>query len=605
MAKDLSRVVPTQFPSGEPIKQPSWRDLESYDPSVLSAAAGRGITGTLEGTRQLAGSARDYLTGLMQTIREKSPIELQGTAPEQSKETYDAVNRALAEAGNDPVQAARNIASGVMDIGREAIKSPASMTEFIAENITPGRRTKTKLEASRPEGKGLVLSDVVEGDRNRPIGFVDTYIRGASGATRLALDRGEITPEQSAAMVKFFESKANNYFLRQFGTQKDPIFKAIKEGKLTNTQLAKDFPDYALDQLAVGKERIDPVTGAKQFFPKYRGLSADLARKYDELSGIDTFVYNLNDPSAIDSRYNLKSEVGRAKEAALRDRQIEELMAQGVPVSEANVEMRYAVPSGEGKIPGVYSSTAATLLSQYYKNALPQQFKTAIEKGEPIYDINPKGSLRYAFDEQSLVRYLSTLPPNKINNLRFEDAVKESAKYNKQFLEREAIVTDIRTGRRVPDRVFSEGVSAPLLSFGKDSQREGFAWKKLEDAEATAPEGAYIGHSVGGYAKGGGYGPDKHKAFVAGDVSIYSLRDNKNRPVTTVEVRNTDVGPVVSQVKGNGRATGNTAPVDYEPEVYEFITKVIKPVSISESDLYLPPALQQYKAALLNRRYGE
>jgi hypothetical protein len=597
MAKDLSRVVPTQFPSGEPIKQPSWRDLESYDPSVLSAAAGRGITGTLEGTRQLAGSARDYLTGLMQTIREKSPIELQGTAPAQSKETFDAVNQALAEAGNDPLQAAKNLASGVVNVGKEAIKNPASMTEFIASNLTPGRRTRTRVEASRPEGKGLVISDVAD-ESGRPIGMVDRYIQDAQYRVSAARQQDLINDEQSDAIKKFFETKAKNYFLRQFGTPKDPVFKAIKEGKLTNIQLAKDFPNYALDQLAVGKERIDPLTGQKQFFPKYPRLSEDLARKYDELAEVDTYVFNLNDPTAVDPRYNALSETGRSRQSLLGERQIDEMMAQGLSAGEANVNLKYAVPTAEGKLPGIYASAPAALYKQYQRNELPKQVAMAIEKGEPIYNISPSGSLRYALDEVALVRYLGTLPPNKINNLRFEDALKESAKYNKQFLEREALINDIRTGRRVPDRVFAEGVSAPLLSFGEDSPRAGFAWKKINDAESTAPEGAYIGHSVGGYAKGGSYGPSKHKEFVSGDVSIYTLRDNRNRPVTTVEVQNTERGPVVSQVKGNGRATGNTAPVDYEPEVYQFLTEVIKPILIRESDMYLPPSLQQYKIAL-------
>lgn len=597
MAKDLARSIPTEFPSATPAKQPGWEDAAAYDPQVLSAAYGRGVTSALEGTKQLAGTARDYLTGLMQSVRERSPAQLQGTAPAQSRETFDAVNRALAEAGNNPLQAAKNLASGFVDVGREAVKSPASMTEFIAGNLTPGRRTKTRVEASRPEGKGIVISDIAD-ESGRPIGMLDRYIKDAGTRISVARQQDLINDEQSDAIKKFFETKAKNYFLRQFGTPKDPVFKAIKEGKLTNTQLAKEFPDYALDQLAVGKERIDPVTGQKQFFPKYPRLSEDLARKYDELAKVNTYVFNPSDQASADPEFNMLSEVGRARQSELKERQIEEMMAQGIPPGEANVNMTYAVPSAEGKLRGVYQDVPTRLFEQYKKGQLPKQFAMAIEKGEPLYEVKPGGALRYALDETALVRYLGTLPPNKINSLRFEDALKESAKYNKQFLEREALVDDIKAGRRVPDRVFAEGVSAPLLSFGEDSPRAGFAWKKINDAESTAPEGAYIGHSVGGYAKGGSYGPSKHKEFVSGDVSIYTLRDNRNRPVTTVEVQNTERGPVVSQVKGNGRATGNTAPVDYEPEVYQFLTEVIKPILIRESDMYLPPSLQQYKIAL-------
>ena len=609
MDKDLSRIVPTELPSATPAKQPGWRDLESYDPQVLSYAAGRGITNTLEGTAQLAGTAKDYLAGLLQSIRDRSPPELRGSAPEQSRETFDSVNQAVLEAGNSPLQAAKNLASSFVDVGVQAAKSPASMTEFIAGNLTPGRRTRTRVEASRPAGKGIVLSGI-EDERGYPVAQMDRYLKRAKDTTFRAYENGNVDGAQYEAIDNFFDSKARNYFSRQFGTPNDPVFKAIKEGQLTNAPLAKEFPDYMLDQLSVGKERIDPVTGSRQFFPKYPKLPADLARAYDDLAEVNTFVFNLNDPSAIDPRYMTRSEAGMAREATLRDRQIDELMEQGLPVAEANVSMNYAVPAPrtgapgeELKIPGVYAGVAKTLLDKYYKNELPRQFATAIEKGEPIYDIKFAGSIQYAFDEQNLVRYLSTLPPKKIESLRFEDVLKNSAKYNRQFIERQALVADIKAGRRVPDRVFSEGVSAPLLSFGEDSSRAGFAWKKIEDPESTAPEGAYIGHSVGGYAKDGAYGPAKHKAFVNGDVSIYSLRDNKNRPITTIEVENTSAGPVVSQVKGNGRATGNTAPVDYAPEVYEFISKVIKPIKISESDTYLPPTLQQYKSDIPLQQY--
>ena len=117
---DLLRSVPTTFPTGAPIEQPSWRDIEAYDPQVLSAAAGRGITGALEGTKQLLGGARDYLGGFMQSVRERSPEELRGTAPARSMETYGSVNRAVSQAAQDPLTAAKRLASAFVDVGAEA-----------------------------------------------------------------------------------------------------------------------------------------------------------------------------------------------------------------------------------------------------------------------------------------------------------------------------------------------------------------------------------------------------------------------------------------------------------------------------------------------------
>jgi hypothetical protein len=588
---DLLRSVPTSFPTAAPAEQPSWRDIEAYDPQVLSAAAGRGITGALEGTKQLAGSARDYLGGLMQSIRERSPEELRGTAPAQSRETFDMANQAMAEAAGDPVAAARKLASAFVDVGAEAVKSPASMTEFIAGNITPGRRTRTKLEASRPENIGQVVTGVY--DKDIPRSFVDRYVR--DGKRTVEYTTEPLSLEQKTAIKTFFENKAKNYFVKQFGTPNDPVFKAILRGDLSNTKMMDDFPRDRIDALTQGKTKVSP-TGETRFFPKYPDLLPSLTRRYDELANVQSYVYR-NDPSLLNPEGTWKTDVARAQEMGLQERQIEELLAQGVPVSQANVKMELAVPAGD-RFPGVYDSTMSALLEAAGEKKLPENLKRAMEKGEPLYTMSPKGSLQHAFDERMLVRYLSTLPANKIQSIRFEDALINAAKYNKRFMERDSIVADIKAGRRVPDRVFTEGVSAPLLTFGDDSPNPGFTWRKIEDPEATAPEGAYVGHSVGGYSKGGGYGPDAYQRFVNGDVSIYSLRDDRNRPVTTIEVKNTKQGPIVSQIKGNGRATGNKPPSNYDYSVYQFLDQSIKPIAIEESSSYLTPLLEGYKKSL-------
>jgi hypothetical protein len=132
-----------------------------------------------------------------------------------------------------------------------------------------------------------------------------------------------------------------------------------------------------------------------------------------------------------------------------------------------------------------------------------------------------------------------------------------------------------------------------------DGPFEGFAWKRIEKPEATVAEGAYVGHSVGGYAEGGAYGPYSHQQFLEGKKQVYTLRDKRNRPVNTIEVR---IGPYdlpeVTQVKGNGRASGNTAPESYDVAVLDFLQNYIKPVRIGEDDRFLTPILRSYKENL-------
>ena len=56
--------------------------------------------------------------------------------------------------------------------------------------------------------------------------------------------------------------------------------------------------------------------------------------------------------------------------------------------------------------------------------------------------------------------------------------------------------------------------------------------------------------------------------------------------------------PVVMQIKGNGRATGNTAPEKYDGPVLRFLQDFIKPAAIEEQEDFLTPMLRNYKEEL-------
>ena len=207
--------------------------------------------------------------------------------------------------------------------------------------------------------------------------------------------------------------------------------------------------------------------------------------------------------------------------------------------------------------------------------------------------------LETAFDPVSINKYLASIPPREAANIRFEDAVKGALKLREQADQRAMLVERIRSGKPVADKIFSEGVSAPLLQFD-EGPFKGFAWKRIEKREATVPEGAYVGHSVGGYETGGaGYPTDKREGFNTGLYQVYTLRDNRNRPVNTIEVKMLDeFTPVVTQIKGNGRASGNVPAEKYDTAVVEFLQKYLKPSAVQEKDELLTPLLQTYKAGL-------
>ena len=113
-----------------------------------------------------------------------------------------------------------------------------------------------------------------------------------------------------------------------------------------------------------------------------------------------------------------------------------------------------------------------------------------------------RAPLTEVFNPTAINKYLASIPPREAANIRFEDAVKGALKMKEKAAELENVVSRIKSGKPVADTVFSKGVSAPLLQIDK-GPLEGYAWKRIEKREATVPEGAYVGHSVGGYETGG------------------------------------------------------------------------------------------------------
>jgi hypothetical protein len=232
---------------------------------------------------------------------------------------------------------------------------------------------------------------------------------------------------------------------------------------------------------------------------------------------------------------------------------------------------------------------------------LPQNIMTAINRGEPVYDVGYgiQKPLQAVFDPISINKYLASIPPREAANIRFEDAVKGGLKMREQLDQRAMLVDRIKSGKPVADAVFSKGVSAPLVQFD-EGPFKGFAWKRIEKREATIPEGAYVGHSVGGYETGGiGYPSEKMEGFNTGRYQVYTLRDNRNRPVNTVEVQMVDeFTPVVMQIKGNGRASGNVPAEKYDSAVLQFFQDYLKPAAINEKDELLTPLLRTYKEGI-------
>ena len=503
--------------------------------------------------------------------------------------------------------AGQGIKSGGMEALKQLDRAVMGDTGPLAKVVSGAAKP---MYAARPEGSSLVIR------RDQSRDWVGQLLDDGVRDARDQLANMIHSTDRAALMENFWNSKAANYFAKQFGTESDPVYRGIRDQTIKSPILGKDFPDYVLDQLPVGKTRVNAETGESRFFPKYPAAYDAMRKRYDDLTQIRGAV-PVRDPASVmspDFTYSTSRQGDEAMEA-LRNQEIDKMIAQGTPVSQATPMLEFLTRSV--KVPettlGPYN--AKSILTDYeaatgtrlgdpnfqgvpQPNVLPQNLRTAFDKGEIMYGTGgPNAPLRQLFNPRSINEYLATLPERELKNLRFEDAVKGGAKVSAKRLERETLDADIRAGKRVPDKFFSEGVSAPLVQF-QEGPLAGFSWKRIEKADATVPEGAYVGHSVGGYAQGGAYGPEKHRQFNEGLMRVYTLRDNRNRPVNTIEVSMENNGPVVTQIKGNGRATGNTAPEKYDQAVMQFLQDYLKPVRIRESDNYLTPLLQSYKEAL-------
>jgi hypothetical protein len=500
--------------------------------------------------------------------------------------------------------------AGVTRAGVKAAEKTGEAATTVAKDFQQYNRQLSVPGASyavRPTGSTMLTGN--RGLDNNVITVSEMDQLLANGMSNAGNVAGQNTG-QAKLIAEFWDKKARNYFERQFGTPDDPVMEAIKAGRIKGATLSSDlqlgFPSHLIDSLSQGKMRykegarpegfVGPGAPEGRFFPKYPEAVEDFTSRYDKATGLKG-NFLTRDPAAADPSYDMLSQRGRDMAKDVAETEADKLIAQGVRPELINTEVGTVTRSvkdpsrivGEGtssaknmydafeqavapgsanepgktgllnKIFGENKPVGATNGAQVDMNVLPENVLTAIKKGEPVYDIGYMDKrLRALFKPTSINEYLATLPPRELANIRFEDAIRGGLKLTERAAELDNVASRIKAGKPVADAVFSNGVSAPLLQI-KQGPLEGFAWKRIEKREATVPEGAYVGHSVGGYEVGGaGYTKEKREGFNTGRYQVYTLRDNRNRPVNTVEVQMLDENtPVVMQIKGNGRATGN------------------------------------------------
>jgi len=598
-----------------------------------------------------------YLEGKAPAIAEKEAqafIERNTYVPRSTKgrENLEAISSLMEQSKLPPIlpetAMLRSIprAAVAAQVERTGMAAEKALDKPVTDVLKRGGKSAEMLKALsappsyavRPTGSTMLTGPV---GLNKNVGEIDQIVQSGISNGRWS--------DQADLIEDFWDKKARNYFTRQFGTPDDPVARGIADKTIKGTALEEMFPGYLVDSIAIGKTRykegatpegfVGPGAPVKdRFFPKYPRAMEDLTKRYDEATGLKGNLIT-TDPAAADTKYNYLSTAGRDMGVRSSELEVDKMIGQGVDpllinsqvgtvtrgIKDPNDILSEGTSSAKDLYKAFESASAYNKLTPAKKtefanymlgenmpvagmneaeigrNLLSENVLAAIEKGEPVYDISyMRKPLAEVFKPQYINNYLASLSPRELANVRFEDAVRGGLNLRERIAQFDNIRERIRAGKPVPDKVFSDGVSKPLLQFDKDSGLEGFAWKQIEKREATVPEGAYVGHSVGGYELGGaGYTKEKMEGFNTGKYRVYTLRDNRNRPVNTIEVTMEDANtPIVTQIKGNGRATGNVPPAKYDNAVLQFLQDHLKPKFIVEREEFLTPLLQNYKAEL-------
>jgi hypothetical protein len=362
-----------------------------------------------------------------------------------------------------------------------------------------------------------------------------------------ANEASQANPQNAAIYRDIMEKKARKYFQNDFGTADDKLRGAIAKGEIS--LFGKDvetLPPYLLEAArnpnAVGHEI------AKRH----------LEKGYDTAADVRGQMYTADKPEA----YTLR----QVKENEIRQKMEQE----GVPLEYQNQPFYNTVASSDiSKYPDNYKQVGS-LLEQADKGVLPPNLLRALQQNEVMYDVgSPSLSL---FNAQEIGKGIAALDPSRLKNMSFEQMVIESAKKLEPIRDYNAAIEKAASGAQVPKEVLFR-FTQPVVD------TDAGKWVQLTDAMATKMEGKLMKHSIGGYAEGESYGTmytglpyGGKKAFDEGLVKVFSLRDEKGYPTTTLEMAKTsldaDAPYQITQIRGKF----NSQPPEKEFEsIFKFI----------------------------------
>jgi len=393
--------------------------------------------------------------------------------------------------------------------------------------------------AVKPRGGTWISS----GDLDRPMekskldALLNNYVEEAT----------QRSPGNAGLYHDIMNKKARKYFQNEYGTANDPLRLAITKGEI---------PLFGRDV-----EKLPAYLTASARTPTAPGhemAKRHLEKAYDEAADIRASLYNPQNEGS----YALKDQTA----ADVRQK----LEQEGVPLEFQNQPPYTSItPSDIENYPSS-SAQIKSMLEQQNIGVLPPHLARAMQQSDVMYDVGYPGlSL---FKPNEVGQGIAALDPNKLKNMSFDQMLIEGAKKLEPVRDYTAAIEKAASGAQVPKEVLFK-FTQPVLD------TDAGKWVELTNSLATKMEGKLMKHSVGGYAEGESYGTaytglpyGGKKAFDEGLVKVFSLRNEKGYPTTTLEMAKTGLSAdspwQITQIRGKF----NSQPPEKEFEsIFKFL----------------------------------
>lgn len=410
--------------------------------------------------------------------------------------------------------------SGLAKPAAAAVRNaPRLARDMLQDLATPKSPALSQMGAIRPPGGVMPTSGAIG---NAPFSDVDTMLDKAADK----VFQKNLPKEQEKAILDFLDTKARSYFVKNVASTNDPIYEALKEGRIKPMSSDTSFRDYLVKAAREG----DPHA------------LEDLSQRYDMQLNVGQFG---------------PGEKSQQEAATLLGQLMEKSNKRGL--TDAEIKPRGSFHFSD------LSKSHVTNVTPAFRELMqgaepPQGLSMAAQKGDPMFTLKDYMVPRF-MDPINVAQELADIPVEKLANMSYPEAVASVNKNMRFKADYDAALGRVREGKSVPKQVMLFGTK-PV------GQTANGTWVQLTDSRATTMEGAAMGHSVGGYhSSQKAYGNGGKQAFDNGTAKVFSLRNEKGVPRVTMDAAAGPDGMRITQIKGSQ----NTYPQEYMEDVFNFV----------------------------------